>query len=371
MARKGENIYKRRDGRWEGRYILDRKPDGRAQYSSIYGKTYMEVRERLNALKAEREPKRKKCPLTVKELFALWLESRRCKVKPSSYARYAALVEGHILPGLGQCPISSLTAEKLRGFIEQLMTRGRLDGRGGLSAKTVSDIVVTFKSALRLAKKQYSLPDPELLEVEAPAFRRRHIETLGEQEAARLSEAVLAAPDLSGAAYLLCLNTGLRLGELCALKWSDFDFAECTLSVSRTVLRLKENGQTRLAVQTPKSESSKRTIPLTAQMLRLFSSLRGGAPDDAYILTRTDRPMEPRTMQYRFHSFLKRHLLRSHNFHALRHTFATRCIARGADAKTLSEILGHSNVKTTLQLYVHPTIEQKRTYIAAASTFAA
>lgn len=371
MARKGENIYKRSDGRWEGRYIRGRKPDGRAQYGSIYGKTYTEVRERLKTLKAEKEPKQKRCPLTVKELLDLWLESRQRKVKASSYARYVVLVEGHILPEMGRCSVNSLTAKKLSSYIEYLLQHGRLDGRGGLSAKTVSDIVIIFKSALRLAKKHYSLPDPELLEVEAPAFHQRRVETLGDHETARLSDAVLAAPDLSGAAYLLCLNTGLRLGELCALKWSDFDFTEGTLRVGRTALRRKEGGRTLLAVQSPKSESSRRIIPLTAQMLNLFSSLRGSASDDVYILTQTSSPMEPRTMQYRFHSFLKRHRLRSHNFHALRHTFATRCIARGADAKTLSEILGHSNVKTTLQLYVHPGMELKRTYIAAASTFAA
>lgn len=173
----------------------------------------------------------------------------------------------------------------------------------------------------------------------------------------------------SPAGYLLALDYGLRLGEVCGLKWSDISFAEKTLTVSRTVLRLKNGMRTQLTVQTPKTETSARTIPLTAEMLLLLGKLRNSAPEDAYLLTsKRTLPMEPRTMQYRFKAFLKSHGLKNHHFHALRHTFATRSIEKGFDAKTLSEMLGHRNVKTTLQLYVHPTMLHKRKIVEAVSS---
>ncbi|MCI8525300.1 MAG: site-specific integrase [Oscillospiraceae bacterium] len=367
MARKGENIYKRRDGRWEGRYLCGRKPDGRARYASVYGKSYTEVRERLRPLRAAEAAKLPRCPLTVPALFLGWLEAKRSQIKPSSFARYEMLVRRHILPALGAAQVRTLTAQKLRGFVDGLLRDGRLDGRGGLSPKTVGDIAAVCKSALRLARRQYALA-PDLLEFSAPPVRRRPAEVLSEQESAQLTRAALAGWDLQSAAYLLCLNTGLRLGEVCALKWSDLDLAGGVLRVSRTAIRLKGG----LTVQTPKTAASARTIPLTAQMLSLLAQRRGGAAADAYLLTgRTDRPMEPRTVQYRFHRFLRQNGLKDRNFHTLRHSFATRCMACGADAKLLSEILGHSSVRTTLQLYVHPSLAQKRACLAAASTLAA
>ncbi len=366
MARKGENIYKRQDGRWEGRYICGRREDGTARYRSIYGRTYSEVRERLVREKAAIRPTLPKCTLTIRELFTSWLAGRQCCVKASSYARYAFLVERHILPMLGGRRVARLTAQTLNQFLEEKRRRGRLSGRGGLSGKTVCDLAVILKSAFRLAGRQCAVPAALWTELELPKAQSRRIEVLGEQESARFSRAVLAAPDLSGAAYLLSLNAGLRLGEICGLRWADIDFAEGILHVARTAIRLPGAG---LTLQTPKSTASDRVVPLTAELLKLLRRLRGTAPTEAFLLTgRTGKPMEPRTVQYRFKRFLAQNGFLDRNFHALRHSFATRCIARGADAKTLSEILGHGSVKTTLQLYVHPGMEQKRLCLAVAST---
>ena len=127
MARKGENIYKRRDGRWEGRFIRGRKEDGTAQYSSLYGRTYTEVQEKLRQKRAEISPQLPRCPMTVKELFDLWLSARHSSVKPSSYARYVILVEKHIIPRLGKQRVDRLTAKKLREYIEWELCNGRAD----------------------------------------------------------------------------------------------------------------------------------------------------------------------------------------------------------------------------------------------------
>ena len=368
MARKGENIYKRKDGRWEGRYIVGRKPNGQAKYASVYGKGYLEVKEKLDKRKGDRFRALPSCQLTVKFMLEMWLSLRLTDIKESTRQRYITLIEQHILPYLGKIRIQNLTAEILADYIKELMKTGRLDGKGGLAEKTVTDIVSILKSALKQVGRKYAV-DGSLFEVKAPAVRAKRVETLGDWECEVLSRSILRNPDHSGAAYLLALNLGLRLGEICGLRWSDVSFEEMTLTVNRTVLRLKNGLRTQLTVQTPKTETSTRTIPLTAEILSLLAKLRDNAPDEAFILTGSrSLPMEPRTLQYRFQAFLKANGLKRHTFHALRHTFSTRAIERGIDAKTLSELLGHRSVKTTLQLYVHPTMPHKRKIVEAVSS---
>ena len=368
MARKGENIYKRKDGRWEGRYIVGRKPNGQAKYASVYGKGYLEVKEKLDKRKGDRFRSLPSCQLTVKLMLEMWLSMRVTDIKESSYQRYITLIEKHILPYLGKIRIQSLTAEILTDYIKTLRKNGRLDGKGGLAEKTVSDVFAILKSALKQVGRKYAV-DGSLFDVKAPTVRTKRVETLGDWECEVLSRSILQNPDLSGAAYLLALNSGLRLGEICGLRWSDISYPERTLTVNRTVLRLKNGLRTQLTVQTPKTEASLRTIPLTAEILSFLAKLRNNAPEDAFILTgRRMQPMEPRTLQYRFQAALKSNGLKRHTFHALRHTFATRAIERGIDAKTVSELLGHSNVSITLQLYVHPTMLHKRKSVEVVSS---
>lgn len=368
MPKRGENIYKRRDGRWEGRYIVSRHPDGRAVYRSIYGKSYADVRQRLQVCREETHRRQLRgCAMTVKALMALWQDST-AQIKASSRERYRLLIEKHILPELGSIRVCDLTAETLNRFITHKLEHGRLDGRGGLSPKTVNDICVLVKSALKLAKQRYGYAPTEADTVKLPTFRGKRIEVFGEEETRAMVTEIQKKPTASTLSYLLCMETGLRLGEVCAMKWSDVDFREGVLHVRRTALRVNFGGTTRLVIQTPKSDASARTIPLTAKMLSLLAQARGGTAEEAYILTGTPaRPMEPRTLQYRFQSFLKALGLRPRGFHVTRHSFATRCVERGMDAKSLSEILGHSNVKTTLQMYTHPSMATKRRLLETAS----
>ena len=369
LARKGENIYKRKDGRWEGRYIVGRKPNGGARYASVYGRGYLEVKEKLEKRKRERFKALPTCSLTVRTLLEMWLSLRQTEIKESSRQRYVMLIERHILPRLGMIRVNCLTAEILSDYIRDLLKQGRVDGRGGLAEKTVYDIVSILKSALKYAGRKYAIGDGGLLDVKLPTVRQKRIETLGEQECEALSKCIIVDTDLNGVAYLLALNLGLRLGEVCGLKWSDINFAEKELTINRTVLRLNNGPHTMLTVQSPKTDSSARVMPLTDELLSILSELRKSAPNEAFVLTGNRlRPMEPRTLQYRFNAFLKAHGLKHHHFHALRHTFATRSIERGFDAKTLSEMLGHKNVKTTLQLYVHPTMHHKRRIAEAVSS---
>lgn len=241
-----------------------------------------------------------------------------------------------------------------------------MDGRGGLAPKTVRDICIVMKSALKLAKRKYRYSGDG--GINAPAIRQKQVEVFSQLESQRITAAVLKKLDRSSLGYLLCLETGLRLGEVCALRWSDIDLAEGVLRVQRTVYRINYGKRTELVLQTPKSENSVRAIPLTAKMLSVLRQMKD--KKDCCLLTGTERPLEPRTMQYRFRRFLERNNLPLRNYHVLRHSFATRCIEGGMDIKSLSEILGHANVQTTLQMYVHPSMASKRAAMEAASMLA-
>jgi len=305
MPRRGENIYKRKDGRWEGRYIADRKPDGKAIYRSIYGTSYAQVREKLVAKRQETQKRQiGSCKLTVNELLALW-QAENSQIKPTSRERYRALIELHIQPELGARKVRELNEEVLDAFVRKKLRSGRLDGRGGLAPKTVRDICIVMKSALKLAKRKYRYSGDG--EINAPAIRQKQVEVFSQLESQRITAAVLKKPDRSSLSYLLCLETGLRLGEVCALRWSDIDLAEGVLRVQRTVYRINYGKRTELVLQTPKSENSVRAIPLTAKMLSVLRQMKD--KKDCCLLTGTERPLEPRTMQYRFRRFLEKNNL--------------------------------------------------------------
>lgn len=360
MAKRGINIYKRKDGRWEGRYIQGRKASGRAKYRYVYGRSYTECREKLKAAEVQKKtPPKCKCTLTVKELFSQLLQKRAGDVKESTLARYRFLIERHILPALGELTVNKLTAERLQSFLNEKRANGALRG-GGLSAKSVRDICVLVRSALRLAAEIF--PSVEAMShVKLPPYRQRKIQVLSEGEIQRIAAYALASPTPENIGILLCLNTGLRLGELCALRWSDIDFYSGTVRVERTVQRVNFGGKTRLLIQSPKSESSIRSVPIPADMLFLLKKTALLAAPDAYIMTgRTDKPMEPRTCQRGFHALLRNCGVKDRNFHTIRHTYASRCIERGVDIKSLSEMLGHADIQTTLRLYVHSSMEHKQ-----------
>ena len=369
MPRKGENIYKRKDGRWEGRFIKLYAENGKAKYGSVYGRTYTEVKEKLGRKKElYRKAAKKNCSLTVGDLLDLWLQERTLRVKASSLARYTALAERHIRPVLGQVPVKELTSDRMEAFIADKTKKGMLHRAGGLSSKTVSDIVFVLKSALKLGKRKHGFVDVhDVMDVPSPHVPKNRVETFGEKETKKLSQVLVKNWNRASAMILLSLNTGLRLGEVCGLKWSDLDERELELSVNRTVQRTWNLKGTQLIVQSPKSESSYRTLPLEKELMKSIRSLRGEESDDCFILSGKVRPLDPRSLQYRFANILKNSDMKIRNFHVLRHSFATRCIEKGMDAKCLSEILGHANIKTTLQLYVHPTKAQKRSAMRKVS----
>ena len=369
MARHGENIRKRKDGRWEGRYQIYNKEKEKHVYSSVYGRTYDEVREKLTTKKnliknppkteAEKSEEQKDSILEsimLSNVAQDWLSDVKEKRKPSTYVKYQMIYRNYIekiFHGISLCDLTdALIKESFPDTISESVHKS---------------IYCVLRQILKFISKKYSI---NVLNLKKPDFNARNkpIRVLAKSEQKNLFAALRHETDIFKMAVLLCLFTGLRLGELCALKWADIDFENQLLVVNRTVQRLYSEGhrtKTILVETAPKSEFSRREIPLTAVATELLTSFYN---NKEYVFG-GDKPMEPRTLQYRFKKILREAGVSDKNFHILRHTFSTNCIEGGTDVKSLSEMLGHSDVQITLNRYVHPTMDTKRQYMDSLSKF--
>ena len=366
MARKGENIYKRKDGRWEGRYIVSYFSDGKAKYSSVYGRTYSEVKEKLIRAKATKEVKCSNSPKT-KIPFCMcaleWLDSKKLSVKESTFKRYQNMIQQHIEPYFRSICVNKISNSTVEEFVRYMLTSGRIDGKGGLSSKTVADIVVVLKEIIKFS--QYRGINIEcnmaLISLKKTAKEMR---VLSISEEKKLVSVLQNEMDRSKMGVYLCLFTGIRIGELCALQWKDISFDDNTLKIGRTLQRLQcaENSslaKTKIIITEPKSPAASRCIPLPDFLVNTIKPF-AGAPQSYILSGSSKKVIEPRTMQNHFKKYLAESEVECANFHSLRHTFATRCVEIGFEIKTLSEILGHSSVKITLDKYVHSSMEQKK-----------
>ena len=231
----------------------------------------------------------------------------------------------------------------------------------GLSNKYISDLIIVLKNMTRYAAKVHHRVNP-IADVELPKKENRELDLYNKSEQNRLKSALLTDMDITKLVIMLALFTGVRIGELCGLKWSDIDLNTRTIRIERTIQRIRVSGKanrTELVVSTPKSHSSVRTIPLPDFLIHMLKAFKP-SNTNAFIVTGNVKLPDPRTMQYRFKALLAKIGLRTLNFHSLRHLFATNCVELVFDIKTLSEILGHSSVEITLNRYVHSSIERKR-----------
>ncbi len=354
MARHGENIYKRKDGRWEGRYRNGRKTDGKTRYSSVYGRTYNEVRTLLSKKRSECQSQVSKCRLTFGELAKEWLRTIKNGIKESTYANYFCKLQKHILPKFENSKYEKLTANFLNDFVQEKLSEN-------LSTKYVSDIINVIKSITKFARRKYNCED-KAENVIVPKDKKVFVKPVLDSFQQKLLTSYLSKnPTCSNIGIMLSLMTGLRIGELCALKWSDIDLKNGLINVTKTMQRIRNfdgKNSTKIIIDVPKSKTSVREIPIPKPLLKILKSMK--SDDENYFLTGKDLYVEPRTMQYRFRSVLKKIELPQFNFHTLRHTFATNCAALGFDVKTLSELLGHSSVEITLNRYVHSSLDRKR-----------
>lgn len=292
----------------------------------------------------------------------MWLEEKKKYVKESTYANYMIEVKNHLVPELGNYYMNEISKDIVQQMIIRFRESGRKDGKGGLSEKSVKDLVVILKMCLR----DYGVEEHKIYRKNALRYPKENkvckMQVLTEESYKKMLAAIKHEIDYEALGYALSLYTGMRIGEICALQWKDIDMEEKTISVTKTLQRIYlkdgENGKTQILISTPKSKTAVREIPISNALGELL--LHSQRDGECYLISGTSHFIEPRLYRKHFEKFLERNGLMHIHFHALRHTFATRCIEKGADCKTVSCILGHSNVNLTLKLYVHPCLEQKR-----------
>ena len=363
MAKRGSNIYKRKDGRFEGRVPVGYQENGKIKYKSVYARTLSEVKKKMSEVYSIRQNQTVSAiKLTVRDVAEQWISAAKLRVKESSYANYVNIVNKHILPILGGELMMNLTTGKLNDFINFKLVSGRLNGKGGLSAKSVRDIMTVYRSIENYAAREYGIRETHFT---MPKIEKKPTDILISAERKRLENYLIHNQNKTNIAILLCLFTGLRVGELCGLKWEDIDFNNAVLYVKRTVQRVSKKGKSQIIIGTPKSKTSVRTVPIPAFVLDILKKYKNCG--DFYIITGKSKPTEPRTMQNRFKSILKSCGIRNVNFHLLRHTYATVCIEKGFDPKTLSELLGHADAAITLNRYCHPSMHIKKDYVSRLS----
>jgi len=285
-----------------------------------------------------------------------WLQQIGQTRKYSTFIKYEKLYNCHIRNLFAEDNIMQMTGS---------YTKEKLSA-SNISDTTKQSILILINQTLQYAEEHYGYP-AVFIKNKFARKKRKPVVILNRTEQARLMKFLYNNINISKAGIILCLSTGLRLGEICALKWADIDMEQMLLHVNRTVQRIEiKNGFTKTALleTAPKSAFSFREIPISESLTALLSAFKKQGQE--YVLC-VDKPMEPRTYQNRFKSYLKEIGGADYNFHTLRHTFATNCIDNGMDIKSLSEILGHSDVQITLNRYVHPTMDTKRKHINALS----
>lgn len=291
----------------------------------------------------------------LSEIIELWKKDKKQYVKKSSFSAYVLLTENHLLPVFGH--YYELTEADVQKFVFQKLERG-------LSQKTIKDILIVLKMILKFgAKNKWLAYTP--FEIQFPTEReKRNIEVLNRSNQKKIMNYIQDHFTFKNLGVYICLSAGMRIGEVCALTWDDIDIDNGIIHVNRTIQRIYviENGQrrTELILDTPKTKNSIREIPISKDLLRLLKPFKKIVNPSFFVLTNEAKPTEPRTYRSYYKNLMELLNMPDLKFHGLRHSFATRCIESNCDYKTVSVLLGHSNISTTLNLYVHPNLEQKK-----------
>jgi len=362
MPKRGENIRKRKDGRWEARLIIFRNENGEATYKSVYAKTYTEVKKIKTTFNIQ-ENKYNRNKTAIKNISHLcdeWLKKTKIKIKDSTHGTYHRVIHNHVIPYFNNIELRNINNKIVQDFIAYKHD-------SGLSAKTIHDMVIILLQIIKYAEKEKYIIDFDY-DIDLPKLQIKEAQILTSAEEEKLNDYLKNNLTLINFGVILTKETGIRIGELCALKWSDINLNSKTLSITKTIQRIKNfdvnaTSKTKIVITAPKSQKSVREIPLPDTIIAIVKKLYNHQNPDTYILTGTTKYIEPRLFQKKFKQLLEKLGIGTVTVHSLRHLFATKAVENRFDSKSLSEILGHAKVTFTHERYVHSSSDLKRSHM--------
>ena len=300
--------------------------------------------------------------ILYKDWIYTWLLEKKDYIKESTYANYSNNIFNHIIPKLGNYYLNELNHKVIQDFLLELSKNGRKDNTGGLAEKTIKDITIIIKGSIKKGINEDKIKHIELTFNYPKDNKENKLYVLTKREQNKITNYVLENINSRNIGLLISLYSGIRIGELCALRWEDVDFKKNCLTINKTIQRVyikdKDKNISKVIITTPKTKNANREIPINKDFLEILKKVKSEKKN--YILTGNEKYIEPRTYRKYFNKILDELKIKHFNFHSLRHTFATNCISLGVDYKTVSELLGHANVNITLNLYVHPRYSQKK-----------
>lgn len=361
MPRRGENVFHRKDGRWEARYVKEVTINNKKKYGSVYARSYREVKQkRQQVLQAIAQNRYIDGQETMEYYIVEWLQIHKIGFKPNTQTKYDNAINNYIYPYFKDIKLKYLSNQHIDQFTNKLLTAGKQGNP--LAPKTVKDILMILKNIINYIENKKNTNFH--LQIIYPKESRRECPVLTKKELIDLNQILLQDIDSCKFGILIAMTTGIRLGELCSLKWKNINLTDGYFVVNKTMQRVKtfaDSGpKTKVIEVAPKSDTSNRQIPIPENLLSLFKKFQ--TDDDCYVLTgRSDEFMEPRRLEHRFKKYTRLAGIEKAHFHMLRHTFATFCIESGFELKSLSEVLGHSGSQVTLDRYVHSSFQLKKT----------
>ena len=300
--------------------------------------------------------------ILYKDWIYTWLLEKKDYIKESTYANYSNNIFNHIIPKLGNYYLNELNHKVIQDFLLELSKNGRKDNTGGLAEKTIKDITIIIKGSIKKGINEDKIKHIELTFNYPKDNKENKLYVLTKREQSKITNYVLENINSRNIGLLISLYSGIRIGELCALRWEDVDFKKNCLTINKTIQRVyikdKNKNISKVIITTPKTKNANREIPINKEFLEILKKVKSDKKH--YVLTGSEKYIEPRTYRKYFNKVLNELKIKHFNFHSLRHTFATNCISLGVDYKTVSELLGHANVNITLNLYVHPRYSQKK-----------
>ncbi len=353
-------VRKREDGRWEGRIVVGHKENGDPIFRYIYADTQKELTAKLRqSIEAYQGVElTEESRMTLGQWLEQWLKNIAPTIRPSTLSRYEGTVRNHLVPYMGDKPISQITGKDIQKLYDTLARQGNRNTGEGLASGTVRGIHAMFHEAMDAAQQASLIPRNPTEDIDAPKFNYKSKKVLTDEQLEKFMETI-QRDSIWHDFFYTELTTGLRRGEICGLKWEDFDEAHSTLKVRRTIHEEKGG---KLTAWDTKTAAGTRTIHLSPSTAALLRERKKTALTE-WIFPhpwKPEQPTRPSAAYERMKVLLKEAGLPDLRFHDLRHTFATHALTSGVDVKTLSGILGHTRAAFTLDTYTHTTGDMQK-----------